>query len=70
MEDNQKIVIGDKIITRKELFEEKEKFRKARAGMSFEEKIKALIGLQKIASRWGGRKNVMIWMSELKKALR
>ena len=63
MEDNQKIVIGDKIITRKELFEEKEKFRKARAGMSFEEKIKALIGLQKIASRWGRRKDVMIWMS-------
>ena len=63
MEDNQKILIGDKIITRKELFKEKQKFRKVKAQMPFEEKIKALIGLQKIASRWGRRKDVMIWMS-------
>ena len=63
MEDNQKIVIGDKIITRKELFEEKEKFRKVRANMPFEEKIKALIGLQKIACKWGRRKDLIIWMS-------
>ncbi|MCK4326189.1 hypothetical protein KAU86_00430 [bacterium] len=63
MEDNQKIVIGDKIITRKELFEEKEKFRKVRAAMPFEEKIKVLIELQKIAYQWGKRKDVIIWMS-------
>ena len=63
MEDNQKIVIGDKIITRKELFEEKEKFRKVQATMPFEEKIKALIELQKIACQWGKRKDVIIWMS-------
>ena len=63
MEDNQKIVIGDKIITRKELFEEKETFRKVRAAMPFEEKIKVLIELQKIAYQWGKRKDVIIWMS-------
>lgn len=63
MEDNQKIVIGNKIITRKELFEEQEKFRKARARMPFEKKIKALIDLQKIAFKWGKRKDIIIWMS-------
>lgn len=63
MEDNQKIVIGNKVITRKELFEEKEKFRKTRARMPFKNKIKALIDLQKIASKWGKRKDVIIWMS-------
>lgn len=62
MEDNQKIVIGDKIITRKRLFEEKEKFRKVKAKMPFEEKIKALVDLQKIAYGWGGRKDVIIWI--------
>lgn len=63
MEDNQKIVIGNKIISRKELFEEYEKFRKARAKMSFEKKIKALIDLQRIAFKWGKRKDIIIWMS-------
>ncbi len=62
MKGNQKIVIGDKIMTRRELFEEKEKFRRARANMPFEEKIKALINLQKIACKWGGRSDVIIWM--------
>jgi len=63
MEDNQKIVIGNKVITRKELFEEQEKFRKARARMPFKNKIEALIDLQKIASKWGKRKDVIVWMS-------
>lgn len=61
MENNQKIVIGNKIITRKELFKEKEKFRKEKASMPFEEKIKALIDLQKIAYGWGEKKDVIIW---------
>ena len=63
MEDNQKIVIGNKVITRKELFEEQERFRKARARMPFKKKIKALIDLQTIASKWGKRRDVIIWMS-------
>lgn len=63
MEDNQKILIGDKIITRKELFKEKQKFRKVKAQMPFEEKIKALVDLQKIAYGWGGRRDVIIWKS-------
>lgn len=62
MENNQKIIIGDRIITRKELFAEKEKFRKIQASMPFEEKIKALIDLQKIAYTWGRRKGVIVWV--------
>ncbi|MBW2040222.1 MAG: hypothetical protein JRI46_11660 [Deltaproteobacteria bacterium] len=61
MQDDQKIVIFDKIITRKEFFEEKERFRKAQATLSFEEKIKRLVDLQKIAYSWGEKKDVTIW---------
>ena len=61
MEDKQKIVINNKIVTRKELFKKKEKFRNVQAGMPFVKKIKALIDLQRIANSWGGRKNIMIW---------
>ena len=61
MENNQKIVIGDKTITPKELFEGKQRLRKEQAKLSFEEKIKALINLQKIAHSWGEKKDVTIW---------
>lgn len=62
MEDDRKIVIGDKIMTREELFEAKEKSREARSRMSFEEKVKALVELQKIAYGWGGKTDVVVWM--------
>ena len=46
-----KIIMRDsKIITRKDLFEEKELFHKELAKISFEEKIKILIRLQEIAN--------------------
>lgn len=62
MEDNNvKIVIGNKTMTRKELFEEKERFCKQQANLPFVEKIKALIDLQKIAQSWGKKKDVIIW---------
>lgn len=61
MENKQKIIIGGKIITRKDLFKRKEKFRRVKALMPFEEKIKALVDLQKIAYVWGRRKDVIIW---------
>lgn len=60
MKNNQKIVIGDRILTKKELFEEEE-FRKERAKLSFEEKIGQLIELQKLASSWGNKKDVIVW---------
>lgn len=62
MKNNQRIIIGDRVMPREGLFREKEKFRRVQAGMSFEDKIKALVELQKIASGWGGKKDVIIWM--------
>lgn len=61
MEDKQRIVIGNKIITRKELFKRKEKFREIKAHMPFEKKINMLVSLQETARNWGGMKDVLIW---------
>ena len=60
MEGEQKIIIGEKVLRRRELFEE-EVARRERAKLSFEEKIKILIDLQKLARDWGGKKDVIIW---------
>jgi len=60
MKGEQKIIIGKKVFTRRELFKE-EMTRKERAKLSFEEKIKILINLQKLARDWGGKKDVIIW---------
>lgn len=61
MKNKQRIIIGDRILTRQELFKEEEDFRKKRARLSFEEKIKILVELQKLAHRWGKRKDIIIW---------
>jgi len=61
MGDSQKIIIGNKIITREELFEKKERFRKEQAKLSFEGKIEALVSLQEIAYSWGEKKDVIVW---------
>ncbi len=63
MEDEKiRILTKDnKVMTLKKLFEEKERLRKKQANLSFEEKIRALIVLQKIASSWGGKKDVIVW---------
>lgn len=59
-----KIVISkDKIITRKELFENKTDFHKEQADLPFEEKIKILVRLQKMASGIKG-KDKIIWKIE------
>ena len=44
------LIRGNKIITRKKLFEKKEKFHREQAKLPFEEKIKILIRLQEIAN--------------------
>jgi hypothetical protein len=59
--EEQKIVIGDRILSRDELFKEENDFRKRRAKLSFEEKIKILVELQKLASSWGNKKDVIVW---------
>jgi len=46
--EKTKIIIGNKIYTRKELFEKKEDFHKAQSKLSFEEKIKRVANLQNI----------------------
>jgi|GEM_PF-1330674 len=63
------IMKGNRIITRRDLFEKKEEFHREQAKLPFEEKIKMLVQLQKIAnsvqnfskSRRSGFKKGMIW---------
>lgn len=56
-----KIAIGDRVMTRDEFFERKEKLRKIQAKLPFNEKIKALVQLQELAKSWGGKKDVIVW---------
>jgi hypothetical protein len=50
-----------KVVTLEELFEGKKKTRMELAKLPFEEKIKILVELQKIAYSWGNKKDVIIW---------
>ncbi len=50
-----------KVVEVEELFEGKKKTRMELAKLSFEEKIKILVELQKIAYSWGNKKDVIIW---------
>jgi hypothetical protein len=50
-----------RLITLEELFESKKKTRMELAKLPFEEKIKILVELQKIAYSWGNKKDVIIW---------
>jgi hypothetical protein len=61
MEEELKIVIGDKVLKRRDLFQEEERARKERAKLSFEEKIRILVRLQELAHNWGRKKDVIIW---------
>jgi hypothetical protein len=61
MEHEQKIVIGDTVFTRQDLFQGEEEARRERARLSFEEKIKILVDLQRLAHSWGRKKDVIIW---------
>ena len=55
MRPDQKIVIGERVLTREELFREEEEFRKGRARFPFEEKIRILVDLPRLAFSWGCR---------------
>jgi len=61
MSDKERILIYDKVLTRKEMFERQEDFRKEIAKLPFEEKIRILVNLQKLAQSWGKRKDVIVW---------
>jgi|YelNatPaOPRAMG01_1025707.scaffolds.fasta_scaffold34764_5 hypothetical protein len=55
-EDEKKIIFDkDKILTREEIFEGKERFHQEQAKLPFEEKIKILVKLQKIARSIKGK---------------
>jgi len=56
------VIEKGKVISRKQLFKDKEKFHNEQAKLPFEEKIKILINLQKIAaSIKKDSKNIMVW---------
>ncbi len=61
MVNKQKVVIDNKILTRKQLYKQQEKFSRERATLPFEEKIKRLAELQKLAYSWGNKKDVIVW---------
>ncbi len=60
MEDEKKFIIGKRILKRSDFFKEEETRKREATTLSFEEKIKILIDLQKLAYKWG-RKNIIIW---------
>lgn len=57
----QTIVVGERVWTREEWFREEEEFRKERARLSFEAKIRILVEMQKLAQSFGQKKGVLIW---------
>ena len=61
MKNEERIIISNRILTKKKLYEEKKQLRKERAKLSFEEKIKILVHLQKLAYSWGKKKDIIIW---------
>jgi hypothetical protein len=50
-----------RLITREEFFRESEKFHENRAKLPFEEKIKILVELQKIAASIRPEKKKLVW---------
>jgi hypothetical protein len=58
---DQTIVLGERVLTREEWFREEEEFRKERARLSFEAKIRILVEMQKLAQSFGQKKQVLIW---------
>lgn len=62
-EDIKIIMKNGKVVTRRDLFKKKEDFHKEQAKLPFEEKIKILVNLQKIANsiKRSKEKQEMIW---------
>lgn len=54
-------VSAERVLTLPELYQEYENSHRIQAGLPFEEKIKALIDLQKLAVSWGNRRDVIVW---------
>jgi len=56
-----KILLGDRVFTREEWFQEVENARLERARLPFEEKIRILVELQRLARDWGGQPDLIVW---------
>lgn len=61
MSKKMKIKIEDKIIDREDFFKLLEEGHKELAKLPFEEKIKHLIALQKLADKWGRHRKEIVW---------
>jgi len=59
--EGKRILICDRVLSRQDLLQEKERARRERAKLSFEEKVKILVNLQRLAHHWGRRKEIIIW---------
>jgi len=59
--NNPKVILGDRVFTREEWFQEAEKARRERAQLPFEEKIRILVKLQRFARDWGRRPDIIVW---------
>lgn len=64
MAGEQRIVIGDRIFRREDLFQAEEDARKERAQLPLEEKVRILISLQKLARDWGRKEDILVWELE------
>lgn len=56
-----KILLGDRVFTREEWFQEVERSHQERAQLPFEEKIRILVELQRLARDWGGHPEIIVW---------
>ena len=61
MEEMKITMPGNRILTRKELFKRKEEFHKEQANLPFEEKIRILVQLQKMAKNIKKKSGQTIW---------
>ncbi|MCX8067710.1 MAG: hypothetical protein N3B68_07845 [Anaerolineae bacterium] len=57
----KQIFLDDRTFTREEWFQEVEKARRERAQLPFEEKIRILVQLQRLARDWGGHPDIIVW---------
>lgn len=60
-EPQLRILLGERTFTWEEWFQEAERARKERAQLPFEEKIRILVELQRLARDWGGRPDIIVW---------
>lgn len=51
----------NRVVTIAELYREYDRTHRAQAGLPFEDKIRALVNMQKLAVSWGQRRDVIVW---------